>query len=269
MGIQGLAGFIKKRAGHTVKTLKLADLQGRSVAIDANVLTLKFHHSKESEHPNRTIFGWYRCIRNLQSYGIKPIVVFDGSSRIAAKARELERRKLARQLLGGRAKSEEARVERLTGLKEIVGQLRKLDKPERHRTLNETEKIIEYDPSALLKPESLSSREGEAQEIFAPATSALSTRFASLVMGMQTAKLSEEGKLSKRQIGIAQDEAQAFTRAMAIQVEPVGLEEEEEEDPLQALETILSESRGVADNYEKRATSVSAQIKTDCMVGID
>jgi hypothetical protein len=39
------------------------------------------------------------------SYSITPIVVFDGSRRVSAKARELERRLNARQLLAGRAET--------------------------------------------------------------------------------------------------------------------------------------------------------------------
>ena len=262
MGIPGLTSFIKKQAGHTFKTVRLHELHGRRVAIDANVLTLKFHHSNESAHPNRTIFGWYRCIRNLQSYGIKPIVVFDGRSRVSAKARELQKRHMARRLLGGRAKSEEARIERLTGLKEVVGQLLELPAQARHSTLNETEKIIKDSATSLAEPDIITR---QVQDVSLP----LSTKFASLVLDMQTAKISQEGTLSKRQMAIAQDEAQAFTKAMSIQAEIARdeeEEEEEEEDPLAALEIILSESRGVASNYEKRATSVSAQTKTDCMV---
>lgn len=46
------------------------------------------------------------CSANASnSYAITPIVVFDGSRRVSAKARELERRLNARKLLAGRAES--------------------------------------------------------------------------------------------------------------------------------------------------------------------
>lgn len=66
MGIQGLATFIRSRAGHTMRNLPLTELRDRRVCIDGNILTLQFHHSNESQHPNRTILG---SVRHLYPSG--------------------------------------------------------------------------------------------------------------------------------------------------------------------------------------------------------
>ena len=143
MGIQGLVPFIRSKAPQCIRDVQLSALRGQTVAIDGQILTLKFHHSNESQHPNRTILSWYRFIRNLQSYSIKPIVVFDGSKRIPAKARELERRKKARILLSGRAESEEARFDRLRQLRDVVGELRTLPRSDRSQVLQETHALLQ------------------------------------------------------------------------------------------------------------------------------
>lgn len=70
MGIHGLPGFIKARAKECIRDLKLSDLHSKKVAIDGNIITQRFHHSTESEHPNRTILGWYRFIKNLKRYAL-------------------------------------------------------------------------------------------------------------------------------------------------------------------------------------------------------
>lgn len=321
MGIQGLGSFIKNRVPQTIKPLRLFDLQQRTVAIDGNVLTLKFHHSYkyqdelerqqqrllvknnnsgtvypsttidsiaaagdsssssgllssddsgrartteealEKAQANKVILSWYRFLRNLGSYGIKPIVVFDGSKRISAKTKELERRFNARKLLSLRAENEQTRVERLTNLHEVVTNLRALDPTSRDRTLNETHRIIGETPPEAVQELS------QQQE----ASPDLSTRFAGLVMNFQATQVKEEGVLSKRQLAIARDEAQAFTRALATSViteEAVTeLPEEPEVDALDALQTILDDSKWLTTNYTRRSTGVSKQTYTDCMVG--
>ena len=43
-----------------MRDLPLTALHDRRVCIDGNILTLQFHHSNESQHPNRTILGSVR-----------------------------------------------------------------------------------------------------------------------------------------------------------------------------------------------------------------
>lgn len=326
MGIQGLAPFIRSKAPQCIRDVRLSALRGQTVAIDGHILTLRFHHSNESQHPNRTILSWYRFLRNLQSHSIKPIVVFDGSKRIPAKARELERRNNARRLLSGRAESEEARFERLRELKSVVEELRALQKPDRSQVLQDTHRLLQSghlleemtsftvsdqpivdmeDVQAerfqeVLKvgdttsppdvPQSQSfedSKTGRSitaktlEEIFSepdfvseassspPLDPDLSKRFASLVLDTQATKLADESILSKRQLAIAQSEAEAFTRALADQTTEEAEEEEDvETDGLDALQLVLEESRCVADAYAKRSIPVSQQTHSDCMVGV-
>lgn len=319
MGIQGLVPFIKSKAPQCLRDVRLSALSGQTLAIDGHILTLRFHHSNESQHPNRTILSWYRFIRNLQSYSIKPVVVFDGSKRIPAKARELERRNNARKLLSGRAESEEARFERLRGLKCVVEELRALDKPDRSQVLQDTHRLLQSGELAqdlltsftvvdqpevqlddverfeeLPEPESKLPTEDSLpmdvpqqhlskplsseviEQIFSepelvedsgprPIDPELSLRFASLVLDTQATKVADEPTLSKRQLSIAQSEAEAFTRALATQSESSGEEDQDENDGLEALQLVLDESRCVADTYTRRSIPVSQQTHADCM----
>lgn len=251
MGIQGLPAFIRSRAKECIRDLKLSDLHHKSVAIDGNIVTQRFHHSTESEHPNRTILGWYRFIKNLKSYSITPIVVFDGSRRVSAKARELERRMNARQLLAGRAGTEEARATRLRELKEITSTLQSLSSEDRSRTLAETQKLLE-----------IASEDTVGKPLSDLSSTSLSARFANLTLSMQATKLSDAPTLSKRQQLIAQGEAKAFMNALST---GTPLPEEGEEDPIQALQSVLTQSSTMAEDYGRKAKPVSKETYTDCM----
>lgn len=262
MGVQGLVNFVKRKAAHTISTQRLTQLAGKSLTVDGNLLTLKFFHSPTYTHPSALLLSWYRFIRNLQSYDIRPIIVFDGKARVSAKARELERRQAARKLLGGRAKSEKDRVKRLSSLKQVMGELQALDHVDRTRFLNETQRILEGTSTATTQE-----LQETTYQAFDPSLP-LSDRLASLVLESKAATLSEEGTLSKRQLDIAQHEAKAFMQAIAVQAEvAMTLEGEMEvEDPLQSLEVVLEESTSIATSYKKRASSPGKDATSDCMV---
>ncbi|SGY45028.1 BQ5605_C001g00236 [Microbotryum silenes-dioicae] len=130
MGIKDLATTLTKHAPQAITPLRsLSHLQGQTVAIDASVLTGKLHFSRPTQaHPSqsspstsdantisrtRIVQGWYTFLRALSKAGIKPIVVFDGPTRLAAKANENRRRLEARELQKGRSGVEWNRGERL------------------------------------------------------------------------------------------------------------------------------------------------------------
>lgn len=220
------------------------------------------------------------------SYSITPIVVFDGSRRVSAKSRELERRLNARQLLAGRAETvrlphfalsharmictcrgwntgtyaktllpqEEARTTRLRELKGITSALQDLSANERAKTLEQTQKMLDSATTTEEVTPDLAS-------ITSP-TAQLSARFAQLTLSMQATSLSDAHILSKRQHAIAQGEAKAFMQALT----PSAVLTEDQEDPLEALQSVLDESTVVAEGYGRRSTPVTKQTYTDCMV---
>lgn len=329
MGVKGLATHLKRAVPEALRTVQLSSLSNRAVAIDGNVLTLRFHHSAESDHVNRHILNWYRFARRLRTtYNIRPIVVFDGANRVSAKQRELERRYRARALLSGRAESEQARVDRLTGLHDVVEHLHQQPIDVGNRILSQTVALIEE-----------TARTGIPLAPIDPSddTADVGVRLATLVLDSQAKaayETSEPGRLSKRQISIAQNEAKAFVQALSYRVDPAlekpptlvreasaeetgakvaeqvtedaipstgvhprqedeqveeqigiglveadkdedklvvapqteDLEEETITGALEDLKALLSESKYVAQNYAKRASTVSKQTYTDCMV---
>ncbi|SCV74387.1 BQ2448_6819 [Microbotryum intermedium] len=133
-GIKDLATTLSKHVPSSITPLRsLSLLQGQTVAIDASVLTSKLHFSRPTQpHPpssqpvpipdhsdgenlsrTRIVQGWYTFLRALCKAGIKPIVVFDGPTRVPAKAKENRRRVEARELQKDRSGVEWVRGERL------------------------------------------------------------------------------------------------------------------------------------------------------------
>lgn len=268
MGVKGLATFIKQRIPDVIRTFPLSSLSGKTLAVDGNVLTQRFHHSQESStNINRHILSWYRFIRRLRdTYHIKPIIVFDGAQRVPAKKRELERRYKARALLAGRAESEGARVNRLSGLQEVISSLQNQPVSTSNRILSQAASLIDQaGQTGVLPP--------PRQESLDPLDTRVSLdhRLASLVIASNATSATEagEGVLSKRQSQIAQNEAKAFVQALAQRVDTKDVDAPIEDlaDPMEDIQALLEESRYVADTYARRATTVSKQTYTDCIVG--
>ncbi|KAJ8295207.1 Flap endonuclease 1 [Rhodotorula toruloides] len=128
MGVKDLGSLAKKLAPSSITTVpNWTTFAGRKIAIDASVLTNRFHFGRlrTDEIGEDVINGdhharlWYRFIQTLQMYGVSPIVVFDGSTRLEAKAREVQRRRKVYSLIKARAKAEVDRSDRLKEMKEV------------------------------------------------------------------------------------------------------------------------------------------------------
>ncbi|GJN89367.1 hypothetical protein Rhopal_002347-T1 [Rhodotorula paludigena] len=132
MGVRDLTAIAKKFAPTCVTPQpSLRAFAGKRLAIDANLLTTKFHYagtgtrstsatsSEEGAEAHRHARAWYYFLEALRKEDIRPVVVFDGSTRVKAKERENERRRKARELQRLRAAAEGDRGERLREIRKV------------------------------------------------------------------------------------------------------------------------------------------------------
>lgn len=140
-------------------------------------------------------------------------------------------------------------------MKDITSNLRALSANDRSRTLAETQSLLDTATGDVSTITSIDS-----------ATAPLSVKFASLTLAMQATKLSDAPTLSKRQQLIAQAEAKAFMNALS----PLSAisTEEDDEDPLDALQGVLNQSITIAEDYGRKATPITKETYTDCMVSL-
>lgn len=157
MGVRDLTAVAKRYAPDSITTYSsIRDFRGKRFAIDANLLTTKFHFanayaldprdvgpssqsgSNDSEaalaadelYGYRHARAWYYFIRRLQANRIEPIVVFDGATRLDAKARENERRRRAREVQRLRSEAERVRGERLREIRRVLSGVDESDRGE-------------------------------------------------------------------------------------------------------------------------------------------
>lgn len=128
MGVKDLGAVIKKHAPSAVTQVSsLSAFANRTVAIDANLLTSKFHFTK-SDSPHRHVRSWYWFLQALKREKIRPIVVFDGTTRVPEKEKENQRRRAARQQQKLRGEAEKSRGERLRQLQSAWGEVAEEDR---------------------------------------------------------------------------------------------------------------------------------------------
>ncbi|KAG8816070.1 hypothetical protein FRC17_000475 [Serendipita sp. 399] len=132
MGVKDLTAFLLKQCPDVIKEIpaRLRELSGKTIVIDATLLTQRLHYSPSSIH-NHHVLRWYRLISELKSNGVNVICVFDGKERHAAKIRELERRREGKATSLARGKLEEARLLRLRAIHPVVRDLNQLSSKER------------------------------------------------------------------------------------------------------------------------------------------
>lgn len=150
-GVRDLGAVILKHAPNSYTPhSSLAAFRGKTLALDANLLTIKFHHRKPkhswphslppspsatataavasaadpaafpgSGDPHRHVKAWYDFLAELRALDIKPIVVFDGTTRVPEKALENERRRAGRELQVNRGLAEAVRSARLREVKHL------------------------------------------------------------------------------------------------------------------------------------------------------
>jgi hypothetical protein len=134
MGVRDLNAVAKRYAPESITTYaSIRDFRGKTLAIDANLLTTKFHFANpypltegdttaldDELAGHRHARAWYYFLRRLKQNDINPIVVFDGATRLDAKARENERRRLAREVQRLRGEAELIRGERLRTIRAVL-----------------------------------------------------------------------------------------------------------------------------------------------------
>ncbi|GAA6011876.1 hypothetical protein JCM10207_003415 [Rhodosporidiobolus poonsookiae] len=138
MGVQDLTKVIKKLAPSAIRPVpSLRSFAGSRVAIDANLLSTKFFFAARrgapplpltreaaEEEGRKLAQQWYWFVVKLRKEGIRPIVVFDGETRVKEKERENERRRKVRELQRLRGVAEGERGGRLREIREVWGQVK-------------------------------------------------------------------------------------------------------------------------------------------------
>lgn len=141
MGVRDLTAVAKRYAPDAISLhASIREFRGKRLAIDANLLTTKFHFAntaaregpaqeEEGTPPTRDADelngyrharAWYHFLRRLDAHGIEPVVVFDGETRLEAKARETERRRRARDVQRLRSEAERRRGDRLREIRSVL-----------------------------------------------------------------------------------------------------------------------------------------------------
>lgn len=154
MGVTAIVPFLSQRFPQVVRELpdRLFQLRGKTVVIDATLITFRFHCSPV-EHTNRHVQGWYRLISEFRRSGVNPICVFDGTTRSIAKAAEAERRKASARLLKFRSAAEDKRYQRLRHLSSALRTLAKSqDSPRRDAGTALTESLSASPPLETIFP---------------------------------------------------------------------------------------------------------------------
>ncbi|BGP24635.1 flap endonuclease-1 [Rhodotorula toruloides] len=162
MGVKDLIGLAKKLAPSSITIVpNWTTFAGRKVAIDASLLTNRFHFGRprldeigedvvDGRHHARS---WYRFLQTLKMYGVEPLVVFDGSTRLAAKAREVQRRRKVYNLVKARAKVEADRSDRLKEMKEVWDNVGAEERPNVLAQLKEAVERVEKERRLRIEAE--------------------------------------------------------------------------------------------------------------------
>ncbi|TFK73483.1 PIN domain-like protein [Pluteus cervinus] len=117
MGVKDLVNVIRKHCPSLIQELpnRFQELTGKTVVIDATLLTQRFHFAR-NPHPHRHLIGWYHLVKELEESKVNAICVFDGKLRSPAKWDEIKRRKEGQRLVLSRLNYEEKRQNRLRRL---------------------------------------------------------------------------------------------------------------------------------------------------------
>lgn len=159
MGVRDLGNIVKRLSPASITPYSsLTHFRGKRLAIDANLLTTKFHFANAGTRfpadlrpgtdtgtgtgtgndydgdgqlvtvGHRHARAWFWFLEALHAHDIRPVVVFDGQTRLRAKDRENERRRNARELQRQRAAAEGDRGDRLREIRELWGSVDEADR---------------------------------------------------------------------------------------------------------------------------------------------
>ena len=80
MGIKYLNNFLRTECGESIKTITIAELSGKKIAVDISIYMYKY------ESNNALIENMYLMLATFRQYNIIPIFVFDGKPHTEKKA---------------------------------------------------------------------------------------------------------------------------------------------------------------------------------------
>ena len=97
MGIKNLTKLIKAVAPNALRQIDFALLNGKRVAVDANLFVHKFLHGAEA-NSTRAMYGFLELNDWFVKFGVQAVFVFDGR-KLDAKQPEMRRRYFKRKKL--------------------------------------------------------------------------------------------------------------------------------------------------------------------------
>lgn len=256
MGVKDLRSIILRHAPAAVQPHSfLSAFSHSTFAIDANLLTTKFHHVLPSSYAlrrsslspelltrHRHVRAWYYFLLALKREDIRPIVVFDGATRLPEKEKENARRRQTREQQRERGEAERKRGERLGELKGVW------------------EEVLEEDRMAVARGfrEGVGGVQEEQVEGRSPAAKELTSHLLALYESFQDD--ARNPVYSKNQDLLAADESAFFQRVLDAQTE--GLQAAEQS----SLDDLSSRSTALGLSHLKRATSVPQSAYDDIIV---
>lgn len=236
MGVRDLSVIIKRYAPSSVQLHpSLSAFAGQSLAIDANLLTAKFHYAgaaDEEPHPHKHVKAWHGFLTALRKEGIKPIVVFDGDTRVEAKKEEVRRRVQMRMQQRDRGAAEGERSGRLLELRALLED-ETASIPERDAVVQGFQEVVEGI--------------GRSQ-VLLPAAEVTIKRLVTLKAELESDSTNPVYSLNQRLVAV---ETSDFFENLAT-VTPVGTDE----DRTDALEQIWSRSTQLGDSHTRRSLPV-------------
>ncbi|KAK7039524.1 flap endonuclease 1 [Favolaschia claudopus] len=212
MGILGLTPFLQKAFPEVVKQFpdRLRGFAGKKVVIDGTLITQRLHFAQVPHH-YRHVLGWYNVVKELQDAGVSAICVFDGKERSAAKAREAERRREAKELALARGAIELDRVKRLQRLMDVVGCFRELDTSQKERV---SELLWQISSETRLPPSLMKLAPGgeaaNASKVLDTEELPLSGDTADALKGLDVEEISIPDSIQPQEVSVEPDSVHVF-----------------------------------------------------------
>ncbi|KAG9285411.1 hypothetical protein G9A89_010886 [Geosiphon pyriformis] len=130
MGIKSLTKLLQRHAAEALVRRTIHDYKNKSLAIDASVFMRRFVKGVpigEESHQYPHILGFYHLTMFLKQHKIRPIFVFDGTTRAKEKYKELLKRRALREKIQVGLKFEEGRKTRMQKWEKVVKRMNKLE----------------------------------------------------------------------------------------------------------------------------------------------
>ncbi|WWD22585.1 hypothetical protein CI109_107078 [Kwoniella shandongensis] len=170
MGVKDLLTWVKKAYPQAIKSYpkrwESPELKGKRVAIDATLLTNRYHFASRNGPwaGKGEIIGWYNLITEMRASGVKPVAIWDQRGYREWKAPEAHRRLMTRATHLARKEHEITRSSRLSSLREVLYDFEEMPEEEKEvvRAHWETTRFMFVQPKAEVAQQLR--EEGEAEE---------------------------------------------------------------------------------------------------------